>query len=304
MKKLVLENKSYQILVIKFREWLDILGYSQSTIYNLPNHIREFLHYLEQKNIQSISIITPEIIKDYYLHLSTRSNQRRQGGLSNVFLNKHRQALIKFKEYLHKHNQKSFRVHLKTEKSEKIHEDAILTQAEIKLLFNTNSHHKLQFQQRDKAILTLLYSCGLRRSEAEYLNIEDVNFDKQRIHIKKAKNYKERFVPFNQYSKEILEDYLFEGRPLFLDAHISKAFLISQFGKRLDGQSMANRLRAIIKATNNEELQSKNITLHKLRHSIATHLLQQDMKIEVISQFLGHSSLESTQIYTHLIEEQ
>lgn len=66
--------------------------------------------------------------------------------------------------------------------------------------------------------------------------------------------------------------------------------------------SFANRLRFIVKATNNKNIEEKNITLHILRHSIATHLLQKEVPLESIKTFLGHSSLESTQIYTHLLK--
>jgi integrase/recombinase XerD len=77
---------------------------------------------------------------------------------------------------------------------------------------------------------------------------------------------------------------------------------ISQQGKRLNGMSFANRLKAIVMATENKYIEKKQITLHTLRHSIATHLLQKEVPLESIKAFLGHSSLESTQIYTHLLK--
>jgi integrase/recombinase XerD len=77
---------------------------------------------------------------------------------------------------------------------------------------------------------------------------------------------------------------------------------VSQQGKRMQGMSFANRLKAIVQATNNKTIAEKGITLHILRHSIATHLLQKNVPLESIKTFLGHSSLESTQIYVHLIK--
>ena len=77
---------------------------------------------------------------------------------------------------------------------------------------------------------------------------------------------------------------------------------INKNGTRLLGMSFANRLKAIVQATNNKTIAEKGITLHILRHSIATHLLQHDVPLESIKTFLGHSSLESTQIYTHLLK--
>jgi integrase/recombinase XerD len=134
------------------------------------------------------------------------------------------------------------------------------------------------------------------------LDISDVFFDKERIFVRKGKNYKERFVPINRKNAEILEDYIFEGRPEFYNSKDSEALFVSKQGKRLNGMSFANRLKAIVQATNNKNIVEKQIILHILRHSIATHLLQQEVPLESIKTFLGHSSLESTQIYTHLLK--
>ena len=82
----------------------------------------------------------------------------------------------------------------------------------------------------------------------------------------------------------------------------NNAFFISQKGNRMNAQSMAIRLKLLQQRTNDYGLQEKNVRLHVLRHSIATHLLQNGMSLEKISKFLGHNSLESTQVYTHLVE--
>ena len=304
MKKLKLNNQSYKLFVANYKEWLDILGYAESTVYALPNHLQEFFYYLEQNHIKNINQITTKTVKEYYSYLQQRANETRNGGLSKSYLNKHQQALKKFKEYLQSHNYKHFNVHLKSEKQPTEEKLNILTQSEIKALFNATkySHSESRFRLRDKAILTILYSCGLRRTEAVSLDISDVFFDKERILVRKGKNYKERFVPINRKNAEILEDYIFEGRPEFYDSKDSEALFVSKQGKRLNGMSFANRLKAIVQATNNKNIVEKQITLHILRHSIATHLLQQEVPLESIKTFLGHSSLESTQIYTHLLK--
>ncbi|QTE21184.1 tyrosine-type recombinase/integrase [Polaribacter cellanae] len=305
MKQLKLQNTSYKVLLQSFTEWLDILGYAESTLYNLPNHIKEFFYWLEKKNINTLENIHTETIKDYYQHLQLRPNETRGGSLSKAYLNKHQQALKKFREYLQKHNYKGFRIHLKTEKDSNQKQVDILTQEEIKELFTTTnySHQRDSFKLRDKALLVVFYSCGLRRNEVVHLDVSDVFFDKERIYVRKGKNYKERFIPINSYNIRILEDYIFEARPALNIYNSTEALFISQQGKRMQGQSMLNRLKEVIRKTENKELQEKQITLHTLRHSIATHLLQKEVHIEIISKFLGHSSLESTQIYTHLVKQ-
>ncbi len=272
---------------------------------NWANYLQEFFYYLEQNNIQSIDYITRAVVKEYYKQLQERPNERRSGGLSKSYLNSHQNALKKFKEYLQKHNAKNLPLHLKPERINRLEIIDILTQEETKELFEatefSSPYHKIQL--RDKAMLALLYSCGLRRNEAVSMNIKDVLFDKELLLIRKGKNYKERFVPINHYNLEILENYIYEGRIQFKNYNQSEALLIGNYGTRLVGGTLAVSLQRIIKASNNEEIMDKRISPHKLRHSIATHFLEAGMDIVDIKQFLGHSYLETTQIYTHLVKK-
>jgi integrase/recombinase XerD len=304
MKKLKLQNESYRVFVANYKEWLDILGYAESTVYYLPNHLQEFFYYLEQNHIKNINQISAKTVKNYYNYLQQRVNERRNGGLSKSYLNKHQQALKKFKEYLQNHNHTGINIHLKAEQNPTEEKINILTQSEIKTLFNaTNySHRRQRIQLRDKAMLVVLYSCGLRRNEVVHLDLNDIYFDKERIHVRKGKNYKERFVPINRKNAEILEDYIYEARSEFNINNNTDALFLSQQGKRMQGMTFANRLKAIVKAANNKTITDKKITLHTLRHSIATHLLEQEVKLEAIKTFLGHASLESTQVYTHILK--
>lgn len=305
MKKLQLKSKTYITLLSSYKDWLAVLGYASSTVYNLPNHLREFFYYMERQGHSDISTITTQLIKDYYNYLSQRGNQRRGGSLSKAYLNKHQQALKKFQTYLKEHNaHESFGVHLKQEKTNTQKEKVIVTQAEIKDLFEAcqYAHMTSYFQARDRAILVLLYSCGLRRNEAMHVDTEDILFSKGRIYVRKGKNYKERFVPINKHNLELLEDYVFEHRMEFIANYQTDALLLSSHGKRMNDLTIARRLKTIVEATQNETLIEKNITMHTLRHSIATHLMQNKVPIQLISSFLGHASLESTQIYTHLAD--
>lgn len=188
MKKLKLNNEHFRLFVANFKEWLDILGYAESTVYYLPNHLQEFFYYLEQNHINNINYIETKTVKKYYNYLQERANETRSGGLSKSYLNKHQQALKKFSEYLKEHNAKSrLSVHLKSEKNPTEEKLNILTQSEIKELFKATefSHTEDKFKLRDKALLVILYSCGLRRTEAVSLDIKDIYFDKQRLHVRK-----------------------------------------------------------------------------------------------------------------------
>ena len=305
MKKQHLKNQSYKALLQDFKDWLDVLGLSTSMQKNYPAQLCEFFYYLEQNGINHLDYIQDHHIRSYYTYLKERPNKVRGGGLSSSYLNNHLQSLQKFREYLKKHGKRPFNLPIKREKETVEEKLKYCTQAEIKQLFKAcdYSHTSSKFRARHKALLVCLYSCGMRRNEVVNLQVSDILWDKERIYVRKGKNYKERFVPINHYNLQILEDYVFDARLDFKNATESEYVFISVRSTKISGATIEIDLKQLIKATGNKQLQENNITPHTLRHSIATHFLQAGMKIEDIQQFLGHSSLESTQIYTHILKE-
>ncbi len=313
MKTLTLHSEAYRYIIASFKEWLQTLGYNEQTVYQLPNYIQEFLFYAETKGYAGLYQISNDLIKEHYYKLKLRTNKRSGGGLSAAYLNKHLQAYQKFSDYLRQNGRLILpKLDIQTEEDTSEVTD-ILTQQEIKqifaityLLYEQKKNDKgivyyEAMQLRDRAMLSIFYGCGLRRNEAVHLNISDIHFEKKLLHTRKAKGYKERFVPVTATSLQHLQNYLYDARPYFTSDK-NEAFFVTQSGKRLDGQMMLIRLKQLIQLTGNAELIKKDIHLHTLRHSIATHLLQNGMKLERIKEFLGHDSLDSTQIYTHFLE--
>lgn len=306
MKHLTLHNPGFSYLEKGFTEWLDIYGYSQMSVYNMPSIVREFLHYLETvHDLKTIQQLQQRHIKAYYDYISTRGNQRRGGGLSNNYINKHLQSIDKFLVWLrHKGVEqlpamgvKQLRLQAKT--------ITVLNPEEIAQLYavtdrETTTPKEDAIQSRDRVILTVFYGCGLRRNEGVHLELGDINLDTRVLHVRKGKNYKERFVPLSKQAAVCLEDYIYNHRPWLLKSGTENRLFIGLNGKPSQGGSLYIRLKILQSLTDNPELRQKEITLHGLRHSIATHLLQNGMDLQHIQRFLGHSSLESTQIYTHL----
>jgi integrase/recombinase XerD len=313
MKQLALQSEAYRYIIASFREWLQTIGYSKQTVYQLPNYIQEFLYYAETKGYAGLHQITNDLIKEHYYKLKLRTNKRKEGGLSAAYLNKHLQAFNKFIDYLRQNGRSLLpTLDIQTEEDNSEVTD-ILTQQEIKQLYEatnilyepTKGDKGIVFheamQMRDRAMLTAFYSCGLRRNEAANLDISDIVLEKSLLHVRKGKGYKERLVPLTANGNEYLQQYLYDARPYFCTDK-NEAFFVTHYGKRLGGQQMLLRLKTLIQLTGNAGLMQKDIHLHTLRHSIATHLLQNGMRLERIKDFLGHSSLESTQIYTHFLE--
>ena len=309
MKQLPIESENFKYIELSFKQWLDILGYAGTTVYNLPNMLREFFNWLESKRITNIKEIRTEHIKEYYNYTKQRTNTRFGGGLSNASINNQRRTLHMFMDYLRQTGRFEMpyvKLQGLKDRKEKLN---TLTPDEIKQLFEAthigdNSPWDNETGIRDRAILSICYGCGLRRNEARYLDINDVNLDKGIVHVKKGKGNKERLVPINTANVKYLEDYLYNARPLLLKGVNTEAYFVSMRNQRINDQTINLRLRLLVQKTRNPIIIDKAPTLHTLRHSIATHLLTNGMKLEHIAKFLGHSSLESTQIYTHLVEEE
>ncbi|MDR3711313.1 MAG: tyrosine-type recombinase/integrase [Puia sp.] len=316
MKQLPLYCPHYVQSVKGFREWLDILGYAPSTVYSLPNAIREFLHYLEREAYFLLEDISAPVIQEYYAYLTTRPNITRGGGLSNVYLNKHQQTIKKFAQYLRQ--VKKLPIAGITLQGEDPEESsiAVLSVAEIHQLLAATEllpvvRKKAQdpafyeaLQHRDRVMISIFYGCGLRRNEGVYLDTGDINFDRGLLHVRKGKNYTERIIPISRKNLQYLQIYLYDARPFLLKQTKQEAFFISAKGRRMQGQSLLLRLKYLVELTDSPLLQQKRVGLHTLRHSIATHLLAAGMQLERIKDFLGHRSLESTQIYTHLTQKE
>jgi integrase/recombinase XerD len=308
MRKLQLTNPGYEYLEKGFSEWLDVLGYCGQGVYNMANIVREFLHHLEGLHVPNIKALEQKHIKSYHHYISSRTNQRRGGGLSDKSVLMHLQAIAKFLEYLHHKGVEPLpALGMRLPRTEK-KEVTVLTPAEVKLLFEaagreTESLKQEAINARDKAMLVIYYSCGLRRNEGVHVALDDINFDTRVLHVRKGKNYKERLVPFNKASGKYLEEYIYGHRPQLTKGKTESSLFIGITGKAMSGGTLYTRLKMLQLLTEDINLQQKTIGLHTLRHSIATHLLQAGMSLEKISRFLGHSSLDSTQIYTHLAEK-
>lgn len=286
------------VLIESFEKWLRTIAYADSTVYGSSRYVQDFFFYLNKAEVTSIESISQSVLSSYHQYLQTRSNKRQTGGLSQNYINSNINALKRFSKYLQETGKPYFEIKIKTP-PETDNAKIILTQTEIQKLYKACSNDLLGI--RDRAILAIYYGCGLRRSEGVGLNLDDVLLKEKLIHVRKGKGYKERYVPITDSIKEDLENYIYVSRQKIqsFKSHKQEAFFLSMRAKRMHGNSLILRLQKLANVAHI----NKEIGLHTLRHSIATHLLLSGMELEEVSQFLGHSGLESTQIYTHLANE-
>lgn len=317
MKNLPIVTEAYQQLAGQFKDWLETLSYAKETVISRHSRIRELLYYLENNGISSIGQITEESLAGFVGHLKSRVNTVYGAGLSNGTINQGIESVNIFIKFLGQRRgchippiprRHRLEYHYKPR--------VVLTLKEIDYLYQS-TYIKLKYMknplaigQRDRAMLGIYYGCGLRKEEGAALDVGDILVGKKLVFVRKGKGRKERYVPITDGNLAYLLEYMEYGRKWYQSQHSvltrdtrGDAFFVDQFGNRCSGQGLYKRLEALARQSECASLRNKKPGLHTLRHSIATHLLKAGMEIEAISRFLGHNSLESTQIYTHIVNE-
>jgi len=150
-------------------------------------------------------------------------------------------------------------------------------------------------QIRDRAILEVMYATGLRVSEVSNLKIVDVNMEVGFLKCK-GKASKERIVPLGATACKFIEKYIREVRPKLLKTKTSAYLFLAQGGRRLGRQSIWKIIKKAVKKAGIK----KRVSPHTLRHSFATHLLERGADLRSVQEMLGHTSITTTQIYTHI----
>ena len=276
-----------------FLQFLQLQNYDKTSLVNDPKRVEEFLDYMNQKGAKTIDQMDAKLTTSFLDYLKTRKSKRTKRVISMATIRNYQRSLNRFVRYLHQTNQGHLEINweLKTKEEKEI---TILTRKQIERLYKATSDDLLGM--RDRALLAIFYGCGLRRNEAEHLKLKDVLPDKNLLYVSTAKGGKSRYVPMVGKVKTDMISYITTARPMLLRKEITNKLMIGIRGKAMKGQGMYD---AIKRLQQKAEIETK-VGLHSLRHTIATHLLEQGMSLEQIAKFLGHSTLESTQIYTHI----
>jgi len=293
-----IRSKEHLLLLESFTHWLRTLEYAAGTVYVSTHYVRDFMVFLESLGVVRATEIPSSLVMEYYRYLSRRSNKRQDGALTSNYIASNISALKRFVRYLQISGRKSFEIAIKPA-GEKGTTRLVLTRREIASLYRATGNDNLGV--RDRAMLGIYYGCGLRRNEGIRLDAVDVMIRQRLVYVRHGKGCRQRYVPMSEVVADAIEEYVQSARiELQATGSVNPALFLSIRGSRLCGMSMMNRLLQLKHLAGID----KPVSLHTLRHSIATHLLQSGMSLESVSRFLGHSSLESTQIYTHIANEQ
>lgn len=271
--------------VIKFLDYLDIeKNYSKMTVNSYRIDLEEYMLYLDNIN-KSYLKIKHKDIKDYLTFLNDKSN-------NNSTVCRKISSLRSFYKYLVNENITDINPFLSVKLPKK--------EKKLPRFFNYNELEEMfevpdlrtPLGQRDRLILEMLYATGVRVSELVNIKVKDIKGHEILI---LGKGNKERYVEFGDYASEVLNIYLNDGYKKLNKKNSEYLFLNNNYNKLTD-RGVRYLLDKIIQETSI----NKNISPHMIRHSFATHLLNEGCDLLSVQQLLGHESLSATSIYTHI----
>ncbi|WP_338156655.1 site-specific tyrosine recombinase XerD [Ligilactobacillus salivarius] len=267
-------------------------GLSENTINSYGIDLKLFLEYLRENEIPSFKQVNKEVIVNY-MQSEKNNNKANSSILRSV------SSLRKFFQYLAQEKiiEKDPMLLIDTPKK-KQHLPQVLTKEEVeKLLRSPNTGQVLGL--RDRAMLELIYATGLRISEIINLKLEDLHLTMGTLQTL-GKGHKERIVPVGDEAIKWVNRYLEEARPKLLKQKRSNYLFLNFHGNNLTRQGVWKNLKAEVRKAGIQ----KNITPHTLRHSFATHILENGADLRIVQELLGHADISTTQIYTHLSNKQ
>ena len=291
------------LLAERFDEWLAAINYSPKTRVNYLRDVKGFISWLADSiSVASIVEVTPAHLQQYqmaiYNYERTGSDNADKKRLAVGTQACRLAAVRKFFSWLAAEQQIAYNPAsaLQPPKQPQRLPTNILTRSEARRLIESTPTDKPR-DIRDRAILDVLYSTGIRRAELIGLNIYDVDFDNATLRIEHGKGDATRIVPLTESARSALKLYLEEARSVFArETTQTRLFVSSRSGGPLDD---ADIVRIVEKAARRAKIK-KHITPHTLRHTCATHLLKGHADIRQIQKLLGHRRLSSTEVYTHV----
>lgn len=262
-------------------------NYSDYTIENYHRDILEFFDYLDREVLDYKSVVYSDL-RFFLMYLKDEKKDK------NSSIDRKLSSLRGFYQYLANEGVVSNNVFslLNGPKKEK-KLPRYFEYNELESLFEACDLSNA-LGQRDRLILEMLYATGVRVGELVSIKVSDINFSSRTILIL-GKGNKERIVPYGDYCEEILKLYLKDGY-LSLNNQNSPYLFLNARGGKLTERGVRYLLEEIIKKTSVQ----KNISPHMIRHSFATHLLNQGCDLMTVQKLLGHESIKATQIYTHV----
>lgn len=282
-------------IIPEYINYMHAIGRSPCTIRNTGFILKSFARYLEKERVYDVEGLTRDVLEDYQEELAFSLTAKGKplslrSQIKKLCTVKGLTGFLKERDYLV--NNSGDR--LKLPKEPQRLPRSILDRLEIKALLKapdlrTNTGY------RDRVLLEILYDTGIRRAELSHIKLSDLDLNAGYVKVL-GKGNKERVVPLSQKVCEIIQSYILSVRPSLLRDEEEGWLILNDIG----GQIKNHTVWHIVKRCSRLAHIRKNVTTHTFRHACATHMLKNGAPIRHLQEMLGHESLESTQIYTHV----
>ncbi len=278
-----------QQLVEDYLAYLSVeRGLANNTLSAYGRDLRAYVRFLQGQSLTALSETTKETVRTYLEQLHNR-------GRAASTISRNLAAIKSFYQFMVREDCLSVdpTEHLQSPKVEK-RLPHVMSLTEVEALLSQPAAEE-PASQRDKAMLEVLYATGIRVSELVSLNVNDVNLEVGFLRCL-GKGNKERIVPLGSVAVRALSQYLEQGRTKLVKSAAETALFVNQHGRRLTRQGFWKITKRYAKEAKIDE----SITPHTLRHSFATHLLENGADLRSVQEMLGHADISTTQIYTHV----
>ena len=280
----------------RYRDYLSMVkGWSGRTLDTDGRELKPFFAFLASYELTSVAGLTREMLEGYRSHLYHLKVKDKSLSLSTQGV---RLAAIKqFARFLYREQYLLVDVAAGVEIARRHRRlpRTILSERETVQLLNAPDLKK-PVGLRDRAMLELFYSTAIRNSELRELDLDDVDWARKLVLIRKGKGDKSRVVPLGEEAELWLLEYLHKGRPQLVQESGQQRFFVGRLSQELGRQYLAK----IVRQYASQVGLTKTVTPHVLRHSCATHLLKRGAGVRQLQALLGHESLDTTQIYTRV----
>ncbi len=276
-------------LIDEFLRYLIIdKGYSTNTVESYKNDLNKFSLFNKNKNIKDI---TSTDLKEYVKYLNNELSSSRSIS-RNISCIKSFYKFLNIEKYINDNpSDVLYEPKIKKSLPNILTEDEVASILDIKL--------ETPYDYRNKAMLELMYATGLRVSELVNLKLQDIDFSEDLIRTF-GKGSKERVIPMGDYASLYLKKYIYDYRSLMLKKRPCEYVFLNNHGLGLTRQAYFKIIKEIARIKGIK----KDISPHTLRHSFASHMLKYGADLRTIQELLGHSDISTTQIYTHITNEE
>lgn len=290
-----IEHTGFYAYLLRYNEAMKVRNYSKSTLHRRESDIRRFVGWCDERGLDQPQDVTKPILERYQKHLYCY-RQANGEPLSSASRNHYITSVKQFFKWLTQENYLLYNPASELYVPKQTPSlPVVLTLEEIDALMQ-QPDIRTPYGLRDRAILEMFYSTGIRRSELIHLQLSDISLSRQTLYVSEGKGGKDRLLPLGERAAQWLKRYLQRTRHQLLTDINQQVLFLNDYGEPFRDNKLGDRVKRFMK---NAGITAPG-SCHLLRHAMATHMLENGAELRFIQAMLGHSDLRATQIYTHV----